>query len=247
MPIPIIRQLSLFFDEDMEIEEIPTTGSKEKLTKKKSDIHNLRLLSGLRMDRISDMPLVKPWNPDHISEPLAFHEARALYRKRKTLKGYFVHFYTEESRYECLRKCPERYLNMLKTADFVIGPDFSTYRNWPCPVVMKNAFDNMLLAAWLQKNGVKVVANVFWITPLTYNLVFSGQPSGGTIAVGSCALSLSDRKGVSLWLHGYREAVHTLHPTNVIRYGKSVPEEKDIYPNPIMIENPYIKNMRYGR
>lgn len=247
MNIPIQRQLQLSFGDEYESEILSNSVPEERPTRQKSDIHNLRLLSGLHMNRISDMPLLNPWNPSFISEPLAFHEARALFHKGKTLTGYFVHFYTDEMRYECFRKSPERYLKMLKTADFVIGPDFSTYRDWPLPVVMKNAFDNMLLASWLQKNGVRIVANVFWVTPLTYDLVFSGQPTGGTISVASCALSLVDKKGKNLWLHGYREAVRRLHPSNVIRYGKAVPGEEDIFPNPVKIENPYIIRMRHGR
>lgn len=248
MSIPIVQQLQLSFDGYVtENEAMSNFTQKEKHISKGVDIHNLRLLPGLRIGGVSGMPLLQPWNPSFISEPLAFHEARALFSKRKTLKGHFVHFYTDESRYECFRKYPERYLSMLRTADFVIGPDFSTYRNWPIPVVIKNAFDNMLLAAWLQNNGVKIVPNVFWITPLLYNYVFCGQPSGGTIAVGSCSLSLSDKKGVRLWLHGYREAVNMLHPKDIIRYGKTVPEEGCIFTSPIKIDNPYINNMRYGR
>lgn len=215
----------------------------------KRDLYNLRLLSGLTSANHFGLPCLKGFTPSTVSKPLPFHEARAMWRKTKTLKGYFVHFYIEDEKFDCIRKTPEKYLEMLKSADFIISPDFSTYRNFPFPVLLKNAFDNILLGAYYERNGVKVVSNTIWSTPLFYDILFSGQPKDCAICVSSNSLNLKDKKGLKHWLHGYKEAIARLNPTLVIRLGKIIPGEENIYSNPIRVtvDNPYIERMRHGR
>lgn len=213
------------------------------------DLYNLRLLTGLSSANHFGLPCLRGFIPSSISNPLPFHEARALWRKGKSLRGYFVHFYIEDVKFECLRRTPERYLEMLKSADFIISPDFSTYRNYPFPILLKNAFDNILLGAYFERKGVKVVANTIWSTPIFYEILFSGQPKNGAICVSSNSLNLRDKKGIKHWLHGYNEAIKRLNPRLVIRFGKIIPGEEDIYSNPVRVavNNPYIERMRYGR
>lgn len=213
------------------------------------DIYNLRLLTGLSSANHFGLPKLNGYSPEKISTPLAFHEARALWKKTKSLNGYFIHFYIEDYRFDCIRNHPERYLPILKSADFIVAPDFSTYRNYPFPVLLKNVYDNQVLAAFYEKNEVKVVANVVWTYPMFYDIIFSGQPSNSTIFVNSKSLSLKDKKGVSNWLHGYKEVINRLSPKQIVRFGKIISGEEDLYPNPIHIEidNPYVKNMSHGR
>lgn len=224
-------------------------SNKEKRKSSHRDLNNLHLLKGLCATNLYGFPRLKSWSPRVVSIPLAFHEARAHYRKHKTLQGYFVHFYIYDSHFECVRKNPENYLEMLKSADFIIAPDYSTYRNFPFPVLVKNAFDNLLLAAYFQREGCNVVANVIWARPIFYDFTFSGQPVGGTICISSKSLDIRDKKGIQHWLHGYREAIKRLAPTQVIRIGKMIPGEEEIFANPIRKEviNPYVERMRYGR
>lgn len=217
--------------------------------KTKRDSYNLRLLDGLSSANHFGLPILKGYDPEHTSTPIPFHEARTLWKKSKKLNGYFIHFYTEDYRFECIRKYPERYLPMLKSADYVIAPDFSTYRNFPFPVLLKNLYDNQVLAAYFEKNGIKVVPNVVWSSPMFYDVTFSGQPSNCTIFVNSKSLSTKDKKGLGCWLHGYKEAVNRLSPKKIFRIGKIVPGEEEIFSNPIRleIENPYVKRMSHGR
>lgn len=215
----------------------------------KRDLYNLRLLVGLTSANHFGLPCLKGYIPSAVSKPLPFHEARAMWRKGKPLRGYFVHFYIEDEKFECVRNIPEKYLEMLKSADFIISPDFSTYRNYPFAVLLKNAFDNILLGAYYERMGVKVVANTIWSTPLFYDILFSGQPIKGAICVSSNSLNLRDKKGIKHWLHGYKEAIKRLNPVLVIRLGKIIPGEENIYSNPVRVavDNPYVERMRHGR
>ncbi|MGM9867170.1 MAG: DUF4417 domain-containing protein [Lepagella sp.] len=234
----------------MEEYAVPLPSS-EKVEKKRTprDLYNLRLLERLESADIYGFPKLKPWTPSCISKPIAFHEARAYYRKHHSLSGYFVHFFINDEFFDCIRKNPERYLAMFKSADFIIAPDFSTYRNYPFPILVKNVYDNLLLASYFQCNGCNIVANAVWSLPIYYDLTFKGQPTGGAICVSSKSLNLRDKKGVCHWLHGYSETIKRLAPESVIRIGKIIPGEEKIFANPIRreVSNPYIERRRNGR
>lgn len=225
------------------------SSNKAKQNNSSRDLYNLRLLDGLVAADFRGFPQLKPWTPSAVSQSLVFHEARAYYRRHRRLSGFFVHFYTDDEKFDCVRRQPEKYVGMFKSADFIVAPDFSTYRNYPPPVLVKNAFDNLLLGAYFQKMGCRVLANVIWARPVFYNLTFSGQPVGGTICVSSNSLDIRDKKGIQHWLHGYAEAVKRLLPTQVIRIGKVIPGEEKIFANPVRREviNPYVERMRHGR
>lgn len=213
------------------------------------DLYNLRLLAGLTRADAYGFPVLKGYMPKHISRPLAFHEARALYRRKKSLRGYFVHFFIEDEKFECIRKSPKRYTAMLKSADFIIAPDFSTYRNYPFPVLVKYAFDNLLLGCYFEREGIAVVPNIIWSRPMFYDFTFSGQPKEAVICISSISVRLTDKKGIQHWLHGYKEAIERLRPKKVIRIGKIIPGEEEIFSDPIRVatENPYVKRLRHGR
>lgn len=214
-----------------------------------SDPFKLRRLDGMIQSGDFGFPSLDPCSPLQVNnvQPLAFHEALGIYKKIGTLKGYFVHFYIDDKRFLCVNEYPEKYLEMFKTADFLIGPDLSVYRNFPYAVILKNTFDNRVLTKYYQMRGIMTVINVAWSSPQTYDVTFDSLPLHSTIAVNSNCISKRDRKGVSLWLHGYEEAVKRLSPTSVIRYGDKIQGEENIYSEAFYIENPYLNFMRYGR
>lgn len=215
------------------------------------DKDNLRLLRYIKSANIEyGIPELQPTVMTEVeSKPLAFHEARALYYKTGTLKGYFIHFYIKDELFECVRNNPENYFPMFMAADFVVGLDYSVFRNHPYPVILKNQFDNMVLSTYFQSMGVTVLPNINWCMPIYYKILFCGQPKECTIVVNSKSVNLRDMKGIELWLHGYAESIKRLHPTNIIRFGKIIPGEESIYPFPLRYEifNPYINAMKYGR
>ncbi len=214
---------------------------------KARDTFNLAMLDGMRGIGRYDLPELEPFNGPADSEPLPFNEAQLLYSKQKSLKGYFVHFYINDDRFRCLYNNPERYVDMLRSADFIVAPDYSVYRNFPFPVIIKNVFDNRRLARFYQLRGVNVVANVTWITPESYSYIFDGQPRGSVIAVNSNCIPVRDTMAVNLWKHGYAEAVRRLEPSLVLRYGRKIEGEETLFSAVRHFESPYFKFLRHGR
>lgn len=244
------KDMAIFQSGKKHAADSSSNSGKLKERRKHRDAHNLRLLTSLHAaNPLIGIPALERYCPEAVSKPIAFHDARVLYKRQGHLKGSFVHFYVDDYQFECIRRSPERYLDMLKSADFIVAPDFSTYRNFPFPVLLKNVFDNMLLAAYYQKEGVNVVANVIWASPVFYEYTFSGIPHESTVCVSSKSVDLRDKKGLQQWLHGYREAIERLNPSTVIRIGKLIPGEETIHPDPVRVEtdNPYIKRLSHGR
>lgn len=68
----------------------PHTQNKERKSKRRRkhsrDLYNLRLLEGLTAADANGFPKLKPWTPQFVSKPMAFHEARCYYRKHRTLR-----------------------------------------------------------------------------------------------------------------------------------------------------------------
>lgn len=72
----------------------------------------------------------------------------------------WVHFYTDDYRYERIWNFPQRYLQMLSSFEGVITPDFSVYIDLPLAMQIWNTYRNRALAYWLQHCHIPIVPNV---------------------------------------------------------------------------------------
>lgn len=231
--------------------ETLTQHSENKTKRKYRDIENISLLKSLISSGLPyDIPILQGYKPfEVLSKPLAFNEARAIFNKKKSLRGYFIHFFINDPLFGCVRRNPKKYIQMFKSADFIVGPDYSMYRNYPFPIILKNYYDGMLLSAYFQLQGAKVIPNAGWISPQYYDLTVTGIPTESVICVSSNCIDKRDKQANRLWLHGYRETIKRLNPLQVIRFGKIIPGEEEIFQNPIRknIDNPYISRMRHAK
>lgn len=225
--------------------------SENKTKRKYRDIEKISLLKGLISSGLPyDIPIIKRCKAfEVLSKSLAFNEARAIFNKKKSLRGYFIHFFINDPLFECVRRNPKRYIQMFKSADFIVGPDYSMYRNYPFPIILKNYYDGMLLSAYYQLLGVKVIPNAGWISPQYYDLTVTGIPTESVISVSSNCIDRRDKQATRLWRHGYKETIKRLKPLQVIRFGKIIPGEEEIFKNPIRknIDNPYISRMLHAK
>lgn len=110
-------------------------------------------------------------------------------------KNQWVHFYIDDYRFERLWNRPNRYLNMLKSFNGVIGTDFSVYTQMPLSMQIWNTYRNRILSFWMQNNGIDVIPNVVWGLENTYEFCFDGIPKGSTVAISKngCIQDKTDR------------------------------------------------------
>jgi hypothetical protein len=131
--------------------------------------------------------------------------------------GAFVHFYTDDFRFERFWKNPKKYLPRLLTYGGLIEPDFSTCVSFPAAVKAGNAYRNRACAYWLQCNGATVVPNVR-IDELTKWYALAGIPHESTIAIGAhgCIKNVENRRR---FVKSLKIAVDELCPSNIIVAG----------------------------
>lgn len=81
----------------------------------------------------------------------------------KTLNyDQWIHFYQDDSRYNCVWNNPQKYLNRFQKFQGIISTDFSLYWNMPLADQINSVRRNRYLAYWYLRNGVSVIPNVRW-------------------------------------------------------------------------------------
>ena len=186
------------------------------------------------------MPRIKPYIGEIPSEIMSFNRARAL----KQNPSIGVHFYVQDSFFNCVWNSPTKYVEMFKRFWGIISTDYSVYAEMTISEVMWNSFRNKLLAAWYQKQGVIVIPNVSWSRPWSYGFCFDGFPKNSIIAINSTGIG-NDSFSIKLWIEGYQRALEVLEPVKIIRYGAKMAGENEAIS--IYFPNDNYKSASYGR
>lgn len=186
------------------------------------------------------MPVLEPVeaNFELPNEMVAFDEA---FTKKKT--DCIVHFFTDDRRFLRIFRNPKKYLPFLKKCAAVIEPDLSQYINMPYALRQVHAWLNRACAAWLQKQGVKIIQNITWSLKDSFEYSLQGRAKNTIVAV-NCTGIIGHNFSKYLWMEGYKNVVLALNPTKIIRYGDRMSGERtDIS---VYFDNPNLKHRSNG-
>lgn len=139
-------------------------------------------------------------------------------RTRPDVENSWLHFYVQDSRFECVWKNPCHYLPLFRKCEGVISPDYSVYRNMPAELQNRNVYRNRAIAVWLSSLGIKVIPNIRWGDVDTFNLCFSGITQGSILAVGNYGC-FSESYDQQKFKEGVYRMIDTLHPSGIVLYG----------------------------
>ena len=137
-------------------------------------------------------------------------------------KDYYVHFYIDDYQFERVWFTPLAYVEVFKRFGGIIMPDYSIYDDLPLVVQQYNLYRSRLLAAYYQKQGIDVIANVTWSDEASLDWSLSGLPNNVTIALSTNGCLNKDVKTKFLTI--YDKVIKMLNPSNVILVG-SLPDE----------------------
>ena len=140
------------------------------------DYFNLDILNTLPVSESNEMPILEAYNGEIPDRMVAFDEA---YRKKDT--DCIVHFYEDDRRFLRLFRNPNKYLDFLKACALVIEPDLSQYADMPYALRQFHAYLNRVMAAFLQHNKCRVVSNLTWSLPDSYQYSLSGRPKDSVV------------------------------------------------------------------
>lgn len=160
------------------------------------------------------MPIVASYSGPIPERILCYY--RSVSNENLTKLG--THFYTGDNRLENVYENPELWLPRLYHSKVVLGMDLSMTTDMPFPLKMYNSFRNKLFMSYLQHLGIKVIPNICFSQPDTYEFALEGLPRYSIIAVNSTGLR-HDKEAKSLWEQGYIYMLERLEPIHILRYG----------------------------
>lgn len=170
-----------------------------------------------------DIPLVESPNielKDDL-ELVRFDFSRKL--KPEQRKGKGLHFFIDDYKFISVWKEPEKYVDFLKTFDFVIAPDFSVYIDFPFALQVLAHYRRQWLTAYWQNNGVNVVPDVSWSDERSFEYCFDGIPKHSIVAVSSAGMCRSNFNKKIL-NDGWKKMMEVLEPKKIILYGNKTAE-----------------------
>lgn len=165
------------------------------------------------------LPALVPYCGETPTRLLPFNEAYAKKDYSST-----VHFFIDDLLFIRVLRNPEKYLDFFQKCHSVIGTDLSQYVDMSAEDRYFCAYINSAFSAYLQRNGVHVIPNVSWSLPDSFAYSWSSMPSNSIIAI-NCKGVLKHDLSKYLWYRGYEEAISTLRPSLIIRYGTRMPRE----------------------
>lgn len=168
------------------------------------------------------MPKLKRFTGELPKELVSFNRARKL----KHQIDAAMHFFIDDRQFNCIWRCPERYIPIFQKCRSIISPDFSLYADMPLPQIMWHSYMNKMVAVWLQRLGFDVIPNISWSRPWSYPFCFEGFPKHSVIAINSTGLG-KDPVARAMWQEGYRATCEYLQPTAIVRYGAKQPNENE--------------------
>lgn len=181
---------------------------------KTDSAYNLQLINVLDCDE-NGMPILEA--VDHVpAQLIGFNYA-------KTAKEHNVgiHFFIDDYQFERLWTNPERYLDLIKSFDCVLTPDFSLYMDMPLPMQQWNEYRRRALGRYWQQNGVTVIPTLSWSVPASYGFCFNGLPKHSTYATSTVGVK-RDERAMQVWRDGMDAAIRILKPERLLLYGGDI-------------------------
>lgn len=221
-----MEQKSFFpdYESHPSMSSLPSRKGKSKKVRKKFKLNKEELFHSDLYGEwpqafTTPLPALGPYFGGTPTKLLPFNEAYA-----KKDYSCTVHFFIDDLLFIRVLRTPEKYLDFFQKCHSVIGTDLSQYADMPAEDRYFCAYINSAFSAYLQRNGVHVIPNVSWSLPDSFTYSWSSLPRNSIVAI-NCKGILKHDLSKYLWYRGYFEAISTLHPTLIIRYGTRMPYE----------------------
>lgn len=200
----------------------------KKIRKGVKDIWNAFMVKGAKFSN-KDIPLCPTTAKSLPRKLITFSEAKTIhYKMVKKDKNYlidaFVCFYEDDYKFDGKRKGiwvnPSFGYNILKHFKGIITPDFSTYIDFPDPLLRWNTYRMRAYGFWYGTLCKKeVINNLRWGFEDSYDYCFDGIEDDTIVAIGTVGGSprkLEDKKRFENGLFKFAEEHH---PKCIIVFG----------------------------
>ena len=135
----------------------------------------------------------------------------------------FVHTYIDDQKFDGSKSGiwnnPNEVLKILQHFEGVITFDFSTYADFPYPLKLWNTYRMRAFGYWLSQSGIKIINNVRWGGPETWDYSFSGLPNNSMFFIGTVGSGLKSKENWEIFDAGLMELVNRKNPYALLVYG----------------------------
>jgi hypothetical protein len=148
-----------------------------------------------------------------ISSILPFNYAKSSASYTST-----IHFYIDDYQFERIWSNPDKYIPILKKYNGIIGPDFSTYGDFPLAVQIFNIWKNRMMEYIFQSAGIEVVPNFSYMGENSEKWCFDGIIEGSCIATSTSGVS-NECYNITHLNRGIEAALDIIKPPKIYLYG----------------------------
>jgi hypothetical protein len=136
-------------------------------------------------------------------------------------RGGVLAFYTEDYRFECLWRQPERYAEQFAHFGWgaVIEPDFSTWADAPLVEQLWAIYRMRTLGRLYQEHGLRIIPNFAWSDVRSFEFAFSGIPRHAPVVAVECRTAGQGDGDRRAFLAGLSEGIRQVAPQTVLIYG----------------------------
>lgn len=176
---------------------------------------NLNQYDESRTEGFYQMPIIKACT--YIPESLIGFN----YAKTSDDKNTGIHFFIDDYQFERIWNRPAENIERLRPYQCVLTPDFSLYMDMPMAMKIWNVYRSRLIGQMCQDAGLNVIPTLSWAEPATYDFCFDGIEPGGTVAVSTVGVMLS-QESRDIWCDGMEKAMEKTKPSCVVCYGTRI-------------------------
>lgn len=178
------------------------------------DGFNPKLIEGAKLTKKYHIPILLHQEIEEPKALIAFDKRNITDNKHQT-----VHFYIKDERFQQVIKSPAKYIDKLLEFDSIISIDPSLYRDAPMPIELINVFLNRAIAYYMQTKGVKVIPNIRWGRPDSFDFCFLGIERHSMVSIGTLGC-IKGKENKYYFELGLNEMLNRLQPKAVIVYGR---------------------------
>lgn len=191
------------------------------------DIFGVYFLESLSFEGDYDMPIVGNFDDISVIDYFALYSDTGEYNKTENTCVAFYQYdhvfdgihglynsiiYQDEKR---LNKFRERF----KGVKYIVAPDYSLFGDFPNALQIFNIYKSRVCMCWLIANTkAKIIPNVRWSFPFTYEYCFDGIMKGSNIAIGVLG-QVRDKENKKIFLDGFKIMIDRIEPKYILIYG----------------------------
>ena len=191
------------------------------------DIFGVYFLESLSFEGDYDMPVVGNFEDISVIDYIALYSDTSEYNKTENTCVAFYQYdhvfdgvhglynsiiYKDEER---LNKFRERF----RKVKYIIAPDYSLFGDFPNALQIFNVYKSRVCMCWLIANTeAKILPNVRWTFPFTFEYCFDGIMKGSNIAIGVLG-QIRDKENRKMFLDGLKVAIDRIEPKCILVYG----------------------------